>query len=212
MRRALSGIGVPVCLGIAVTALVSAACTAGQLLLAARPNGPAELVAAANAVRAITFAGTALLLVIWLYRARVNLATLRWARPRWAPAWVVGALVVPVLGPFIFTAIMADVARESVPPAVPATAARLNSAAWAWLATALPAAVLFGAAAVAPDPASYALLAGAEGCQLTAAVLLLMLVRAVTWWQDAAPAPAWTSTPVVPAPRQPHLGDATMRT
>jgi hypothetical protein len=210
VRRRLSGIAGAVCLGLAVTSLVSAARTSGELLLAAHPDGPADLIAAGGVVRAITFVGTGVLLVLWLYRARVNLATMPWVRPRWAPAWVVGALVVPVLGPFMFAAILADVARQSVRPAGAATGDRLASAAWAWLATALPAAVLFGAATVTPEPARHVLLAGAEGCQLTAAVLLLVLVRAVTWWQDAAPVPAWT--PVVPVPRQPLPGDATMRT
>ena len=209
-RRVLSRVGGAVCLGLAVTALVSAARTGGQLLLVAHPDGPADLVAAGGVVWAITAVGTAVLLVLWLYRARVNLATLSWARPRWAPGWAVGALVVPVLGPFMFAAMLADVARESVPPAIPATGARLASLAWAWLGTALPAAVLFGAATAAPEPASYVLLAGAEGCQLTAAVLLLVLVRTVTSWQDAQPRP-W-SAPSVPAPRQPLPGDATMRT
>jgi hypothetical protein len=202
--------GVPVCIGIAVAALVSAASTAGRLLLVADPDLPADLVAAAAAVRVITLVGTGLLLVLWLYRARVNLATVPWARPRWAPAWVVGALVVPILGPFMFAAILADVARESVPPADAATRGRLASAAWAWLATALPAAVLFGAATAAPEPAVYVLLAGAEGCQLAAAVLLLVLVRTVTAWQDAQPR-LWLAHSV-PAPRQPLPGDATMRT
>ena len=210
MRRRLSTIGGAVCLGIAVTALVSAARTSGRLLLAGRPDGPVDLVRAGAVILVITFVGTAVLLVLWLYRARLNLATTAWARPRWAPGWAIGALVVPVFGPFMFAAILADVARQSPPPADAAAGTRLASAAWAWLATALPAAGLFGAATMAPEPASYVLLAGAEGCQLAAAVLLLVLVRSVTSWQDAQPR-LWLAHPV-PGPRQPLAGDATMRT
>jgi hypothetical protein len=206
-RRRLGSIGSAVCLGVGVAALASAAGTAAGFVLVAHPDGPAGVAAAAQAIRVITFAGTAVLLVLWLYRARVNLTAVPWAQPRWAPGWVLVAPVVPVLGPFMFAAILADVARGSAPPLDPAAGRRLATVAWAWLATALPAAVLFAAAVAAPEPASYVLLAGAEGCQLTAAVLLLVLVRTVTWWQDAGPPPTR-----VPVPRQPQPGDATMRT
>ncbi len=210
MRRALSGTAGAVCLGIAVTSLVSAGTSAGELLLAAHPDGPANLVAAGRLVRLITFAATAVLLLLWMYRARMNLDTMPWARPRWAPGWVIGAPVVPVFGPFMFAAVMADVARESAPRAHPAAGNRLAGVAWAWPATALPAAVLFGAAVVTPEPAAHVVLAGAEGCQLAAAVLLLVLVRTVTAWQEEQPAYPWP--PTVPLPRQPLPGDATMRT
>jgi Domain of unknown function (DUF4328) len=212
VRRVLGGSGGAVCLGVAVTALVSAGTTTAELLLVADPDGPADLVAAGRVVRMITFGATALLLVLWTYRARVNLVTMPWSRPRWAPGWVVGAVVVPGLGPFMFAAILADVARESAPRAEPAAGNRLAGVAWAWLATALPAAVLFGAAVPAPEPAAYVLLAGAEGCQLTAAVLLLVLVRTVTAWHDDQPPPRGWRPPTVPVPRQPLPGDATMRT
>jgi hypothetical protein len=216
VRRTLGGIGGAVCLGIAVTALVSAGTTAGDLLLAANPDGPAGLVVAGGVIRLITFGATALLTVLWTYRARVNLGTVHWARPRWAPGWAAGALLVPGIGPFMFAAILADVARESAPRAQPAAGNRLAGVAWAWLATALPAVVLFGAAVPAPAPAEFVVLAGAEGCQLAAAVLLLMLVRTVTAWHDEPPHHGWPPRgwppPTVPVPRRPLPGDATMRT
>jgi hypothetical protein len=211
VRRALAGTGGAVCLGVAVTSLVSAGTSAGELLLAAHPDGPADLVAAGGVVRLMTFAATALLLLLWTYRARVNLVTMRWARPRWAPGWVIGALAVPMFGPLMFAAVLADVARESAPRAEPAAGNRLAGVAWAWLATALPAAVLFAAAVPTPEPAAYVVLAGAEGCQLAAAVLLLVLVRTVTAWHDDQPLYPWPQ-PTVPVPRQPLPGDATMRT
>jgi hypothetical protein len=145
----------------------------------------------------------------------VNLGTVPWARPRWAPGWVLGALLVPGFGPFMFAAILADVARASAPRAEPAAGARLAGVAWAWLATAGPAAVLFGAAVPVPAPAEFVVLAGAEGCQLAAAVLLLLLVRTVTAWHDEPPQRGWPPRgwpPTVPVPRQPLPGDATMRT
>jgi hypothetical protein len=205
-RQPLAGMAGAVCAGVAVTALVSAAHAAGGFLARANGSDWTGLLGAGTAIRVIAFVATVIILVVWLHRARVNLVRMPYTRARWAPGWAVGALVVPVLGPFIFAAVLAEVARESASPADAAAGRRLAAVAWTWFAAAVPAAVLFAVAPAVPDPAAIVVRAGAEGFQLAAAVLLIEVVRAVTWWQDGTRPRPW-----VPAPRQPLPGDATMR-
>jgi hypothetical protein len=196
-RQPLDSLAAAVCAGVAVTALVSAAHAAGGFLAAARGSDWADLLGAVNVIRGITFIATVAVLVAWLYRARVNLASMPHTRPRWAPNWAIGALAVPLVGPGVFAAMLAEVARQSLRPAV-AAGQRLTVMVWAWLVAASSSAVLFVTAEGAPDAAAIVVRAGAEGFQLVAAVLLIEVVRAVTWWQDGTRPLPW-----VPAPRQP---------
>ena len=57
----------------------------------------------------------AVVFVAWLYRARRNLDRIEGARPRWGPGWTVVSWFIPIANLILPGAVIADVARESVP-------------------------------------------------------------------------------------------------
>jgi len=52
-------------------------------------------------------------LLVWLYRARVNLSGIPGARPSWGQGWTIGAWFIPFANLFLVPAVVADVARNS---------------------------------------------------------------------------------------------------
>lgn len=76
----------------------------------------------------------AVLLIVWLYRARVNLDKLGTAEGAMAPGWAIGGWFIPFANLVIPFRVMAAVARGSLPPS-----GRLTALLWGWWLTYLAA-------------------------------------------------------------------------
>jgi hypothetical protein len=108
------------------TALIAATCAGaytllilGSLLIPPTAD-PFSGVATAYIVVAL-MAGATLLggfgsFVVWLYRARANIAAWPEARPRWTRGWAIGVWFAPFVNFFLGGLVVADVARESAAP------------------------------------------------------------------------------------------------
>lgn len=80
----------------------------------------------------VCYAASGICLLVWMFRARRNLAWLPYADPRWSPEWSIAAWLIPyanwVLGPLV----LRDVARASLPPHDLA-GRRRTAVVWAWV-------------------------------------------------------------------------------
>src|SRR6266508_1341940 len=70
--------------------------------------------------------------LVWLYRARSNLGAFYDAYPRLSTGLVIGAWLLPVANLILPGMVVADTARESVPPAEPRRRRRLVALVWSW--------------------------------------------------------------------------------
>jgi cytochrome c-type biogenesis protein CcmH/NrfF len=80
------------------------------------------------------FGAGAVCFILWLYRARRNLALLPDAQPRWAVAWSVGVWFIPIANLVLAGLVVVDVARESAHSSDHALRQRLTTLARLWWA------------------------------------------------------------------------------
>jgi hypothetical protein len=133
-------------------------------------------------------------LLVWLHRARVNLAGIPGAEPSWGPGWTIGAWFIPLANLFLVPAVVADVARNSgaAEPRRPHLGAL--AVCW-WIFWALGGLLLNGANSGGSTDVLVALAMFGAPLVLIANVLLSVLLIRVNRVQDRArhaPAPAAT--------------------
>jgi hypothetical protein len=146
--RSLAGWSTAAAIGIAACALVALVDAFVPLLgvWAAREIGTSGGSAPANAYTLVDLAvglaqfGCHLVaggcFVVWLYRARANLGAFYDAYPRMSLGLAVGAWFIPVANFVLPGLVVADAARESVPPGegAPSRRRRLVALVWSWWA------------------------------------------------------------------------------
>jgi hypothetical protein len=124
-------------------------------------------------------------LLVWLHRARVNLAGIPGAQPSWGPGWTVGAWFIPVANLLLVPAVVADVARNSgaAEPRRPHLGAL---AVYWWIFWALGSLLLNGANSGGSTDVLVALGIFGAPLVLIANVLLTLLLIRVNRVQDRA--------------------------
>jgi hypothetical protein len=102
-------------------------------------------------VQALGYLSAGVCFLVWLSRARANLAGFFDAYPRLSSGLVVGAWFLPLANLVLPGAVVADIARESVPPDQPDRRGRLVALVWSWWTVSVLAPIAMVAGWVATD-------------------------------------------------------------
>jgi hypothetical protein len=157
-------------------------------------TGGADTSDTPTGVTRVTMLGTLVLalvmglaLLVWLYRARVNLDAFEDASPRWSVGWTLGALFIPCANVVLVPVVLADVARWSVRDGGAARARRIIALIWLCLVLYVLASFSSGFVSAFAETTGPSVTAIAAGLVLgiAAGVMLMLVIHTITREQQA---------------------------